>query len=77
MKGGTNTGQFTVGPVNPIYQVADIEDFNGDGKADILFRSSNDEVIWTMNGATNIGQVGLADIDNNAFQVVQHHYDLV
>ena len=58
MDGGNNIGQFSIGPINPAYQVADVEDFNGDGRADILFRSNDDAVIWMMNGATNIAQLG-------------------
>ena len=38
------------------WQIAGVGDFNGDGRADILWRNSDGQVVeWFMNGANIIG----------------------
>jgi hypothetical protein len=48
-----NQGQ----PMDPAWQVAGISDFDGDGRADILWRHAGGlGSIWTMNGATFVAE---------------------
>jgi FG-GAP-like repeat len=69
-------GSSTTAIANPIDQVlaflgatmvgggSNRSDFNGDGKADILWQdtSTGDRVIWLMNGTTHTGSVGLPTV---------------
>jgi hypothetical protein len=54
MNGSQVTSEHTVATVDPSWQVAQIGDFNGDGKADVLWRSTLSGAMqdWTMNGST-------------------------
>jgi hypothetical protein len=48
------------------WSVSHTADFNGDGKADILFRNDDGSVtLWLMNGLSPISQVGLLGADPN------------
>src|SRR5260370_19049112 len=56
---------------NPDRQIAGIGDFNGDGKADILWRNtSTGEIrVWLLNGTSLIGNGGLATLSKPNFQI--------
>jgi VCBS repeat protein len=45
-------------PTDPSWQIQGVSDFNGDGRADILWRRTTDGLgsIWMMNGGTNAGE---------------------
>jgi hypothetical protein len=46
------------GPVDMTWNVKGVGDFNGDGRADILWRHNNGQVaIWHMAGGVNIGDI--------------------
>jgi hypothetical protein len=55
---------------NANFQVAGVADFDGDGKADILWRNSTSgtNVLWRMDGGTRLSTTPLADA-NSDFQV--------
>jgi len=58
MNGVTVVSKTTaVANVDPNWQIYGISDFDGDGKADLLWRndSTTSVVVWTMNGATKVG----------------------
>ena len=47
-----------------VWSVKQVNDYNGDGKADILFTSTAGDVyVWEMNGASIIGQGSIGHID--------------
>ncbi len=47
-----------------VWSVRQVNDYNGDGKADILFTSTTGDVyVWEMNGASIIGQGSIGTID--------------
>ena len=47
----------SLGGVTNDWQIAGVGDFNGDGKADILWRHTNGQVYeWLMNGVAISGQ---------------------
>jgi G8 domain/FG-GAP-like repeat len=54
-----------LGP-DPNWSVSHTADFNGDGKADLLWRNTNGAVtIWTMNGITRTAAAGVLGPDAN------------
>ena len=57
MNGTTITGEGYLAETDLNWQVAGVGDFNGDGRADILWRNSStgENYIWLMNGTTNTG----------------------
>jgi hypothetical protein len=65
MNGTVLSSTGNLGSVFPPWSIAGVGDFNGDGKADILWRnSSTGQVeIWLMNGATALthGSPGAPD----------------
>ncbi len=45
---------------DPSWTISHIADFNGDGKADLLWRNTNGAVtVWLMNGSTVLSSIGL------------------
>ena len=56
LNGTSVIGADSPGSVSPDWQIADVGDFNGDGKADILWRHTSGSLyIWLMNGTSVIG----------------------
>ena len=56
MNGTSIIGAGALANPGPSWHVAGTGDFNGDGKADILWQNSDGTpVIWLMNGASIIG----------------------
>jgi hypothetical protein len=63
-----NNASVYVGAPNPEWKVVGVGDFNGDGKADLLWRNAitNDIATWLMNGAQNtLGQIAAGGVDPN------------
>jgi hypothetical protein len=65
MNGTGLAGARYLDPISEDWQVVDIGDFNGDGKADVLWRNMNNTspdagnlYIWMMDGANVIGGTG-------------------
>jgi FG-GAP-like repeat len=51
---------------NPDWSVTHTGDFNGDGRADILWRNNNGAVtLWLMSGSTVTSATGLSGADAN------------
>src|SRR3989442_5538919 len=57
MNGTTISGVCLLTEPDPSWKVAGVGDFNGDGKADILWRNSStgENYVYLMNGTTNTG----------------------
>ena len=60
---GTNViGSAVVGNPGPSWHALGTGDFNGDGRADILWQNSNGEAaIWEMNGTNVIAAASLGN----------------
>ena len=55
MNGGASVGTGTPATVGRDWTIQGVGDFNGDGKADILWRNTSGLVhLWGMNGASVI-----------------------
>ncbi len=54
------SGAGILGP-STVWRVTHIGDYNGDGKADLMWRNTTDGSItmWLMSGGTTIGAAGL------------------
>ena len=65
---GSIVGQDPVATVDPsLWTIKQVNDYNGDGNADILFTSSTGDVwVWEMDGASIIGQGSAGHIDLSA-----------
>jgi hypothetical protein len=75
MNGTTIANQGTPGTVSPSsgWVIQGVGDFNGDGKADILWRNSTtgDVYIWQMNGTTIASQGDLGVVSPSSGWVIQ------
>ncbi len=70
MNGTTTKSQVAIGSVDTAWQVVGVADFDGDSKADIVWRKSDGTVaMWLMNGATPATQAVVGTVDT-AWQVV-------
>jgi hypothetical protein len=48
------------GSPGPTWHIEDAQDYNGDGKADILWQNNNGQAaVWFMNGGTPIFETGV------------------
>ncbi len=56
-----------VAPKAASFDLTETHDFNGDGKADLLWRNENtgDNIIWLMDGTNIIGSGSLPNVDRN------------
>jgi glucose/arabinose dehydrogenase len=77
-------GPTAVGVPGPDWQVAGTNDYNGDGKSDLLWRTDSGALaIWQMDGthisAADYTKLGSADVGAPGpdWHIFQHHYDLI
>lgn len=62
---------LSVSVVDYEWEIAEVLDFTGDGKADVLWRNafSGDNVIWIMDGLTVAGSASLPSVDDDAWYI--------
>ena len=62
MKDGAITRSIAVGAMPASSMIAGLDDFNGDGKTDLLWRHASGQVdLWTMDGATPLNTQVIAN----------------
>ena len=60
MNGGAVTGAAGLLGADPNWRVSHTGDYNGDGKADLLWRNLDGSItVWLMNGGVIAGAAGL------------------
>ena len=60
MDGTTGIGGGTVAQVDAAWKVAEVADFDGDGKSDLLWQYADGSLaIWEMDGLAVVGSVSL------------------
>ena len=63
MKGATVSSQGGVGGVSSAWSIVGQRDFDGDGKADLLWRDTNcNMAIWFMNGTQLAASSGIGTV---------------
>ena len=66
MNGGQQSGYHFLGSVSSDWSVADTGDYNGDGRADILWRhTTGAAAIWDVHDGQQVGYHVLADVGND------------
>ena len=71
MNGTSIASQTYLPPISLAWQIRQISDFNGDGRADILWResASGSTYLWLMNGATAISSGYTASQADNTWTI--------
>ena len=71
---GSNVG-FNPGSA---WQVHGVADFNGDGKADIIWQNTDGTpAIWLMNGTSVLSGANIGTNPGSSWHVIPHHDALV
>jgi hypothetical protein len=73
MNGGTISSDAFVGAVSdPNWQITEVGDFNGDSKADILWRHPTTGMVamWLMNGGTISSDLGVGVVSDTYWGIM-------
>ena len=72
MNGTVHVSSVSLGNVDKQWKIVGSDDFNGDGKTDILWQhSSGARSIWLMNGTVHTSSVSLGNVDKSGTSPVQ------
>ena len=59
-----------------MWHIVGTDDYNGDGKSDILWRNDSGAVgVWFMNGTAHTDAAPGSSV--TTWQIVNHHFDVV